>query len=89
MPDFDLVVIGAGAAGLSVAAGAAQLGASVALIERGVDGRRLPEHRLRPKQGAAGGVACGRSVRDAARFGVIADAAGDRLGSACGRMSTA
>ena len=34
MPDFDLAIIGAGAAGLSVAAGAAQLGASVALIER-------------------------------------------------------
>ena len=35
MPDFDLAVIGAGAAGLSVAAGAAQLGAHVVLIERG------------------------------------------------------
>jgi len=34
MADFDLIVIGAGAAGLSVAAGAAQLGARVALIER-------------------------------------------------------
>lgn len=31
---FDLIVIGAGAAGLSVTAGAAQLGARVALIER-------------------------------------------------------
>ncbi len=35
MPDFDVAVIGAGAAGLSVAAGSAQLGAHVALIERG------------------------------------------------------
>jgi pyruvate/2-oxoglutarate dehydrogenase complex dihydrolipoamide dehydrogenase (E3) component len=35
MPDFDLVVIGAGAAGLSLTAGAAQLGVRVALIERG------------------------------------------------------
>ncbi len=34
MADFDLIVIGAGASGLSVAAGAAQLGARVALIER-------------------------------------------------------
>ncbi|MGH8226049.1 MAG: dihydrolipoyl dehydrogenase family protein [Gammaproteobacteria bacterium] len=33
--DYDLVVIGAGAAGLSAAAGAAQLGARVALIESG------------------------------------------------------
>jgi pyruvate/2-oxoglutarate dehydrogenase complex dihydrolipoamide dehydrogenase (E3) component len=35
MPDYDLAVIGAGAAGLSVTAGAAQLGARVVLIERG------------------------------------------------------
>ena len=34
MADFDLIVIGAGASGLSVAAGAAQLGARVVLIER-------------------------------------------------------
>lgn len=34
MADFDLLVIGAGAAGLSVTAGAAQLGVRVALIER-------------------------------------------------------
>lgn len=34
MPDFDVIVIGAGAAGLSVAAGASQLGQKVALIER-------------------------------------------------------
>ncbi len=33
--EYDLVVIGAGAAGLSAAAGAAQLGARVALIESG------------------------------------------------------
>ncbi|MEQ9121649.1 MAG: FAD-dependent oxidoreductase, partial [Alphaproteobacteria bacterium] len=39
MPDDvlapDLCVIGAGSAGLSVAAGAVQMGASVVLIERG------------------------------------------------------
>ncbi len=35
MPEFDLAVIGAGAAGLSVTAVAAQLGLRVALIERG------------------------------------------------------
>ena len=31
---FDLIVIGAGAAGLSVTAGAAQLGVRVALVEQ-------------------------------------------------------
>ena len=35
MPDFDVAVIGAGAAGLSVAAICSGLGLSVALIERG------------------------------------------------------
>jgi pyruvate/2-oxoglutarate dehydrogenase complex dihydrolipoamide dehydrogenase (E3) component len=35
MRDFDLVVLGAGAAGLSVAYGAARLGVRVALVERG------------------------------------------------------
>lgn len=34
MPDFDMIVIGAGAAGLSVTAVAAQLGVRVALVER-------------------------------------------------------
>jgi glycine/D-amino acid oxidase-like deaminating enzyme len=34
MPDFDLAVIGAGAAGLSAAAGAAAQSCRVALIER-------------------------------------------------------
>ena len=34
MPDFDLVVIGAGAAGLSTAALSAALGLKVALVER-------------------------------------------------------
>ena len=36
--DVDLCVIGAGAGGLSVAAGASQMGATVALFERGVMG---------------------------------------------------
>ena len=41
MPDFDLAVIGAGAAGLSVTAVAAQLGIRVALIERDRKSTRL------------------------------------------------
>ena len=45
----DICVIGAGSGGLSVAAGAAQMGASTVLIERGAMGR-LPQLRLRPVQ---------------------------------------
>ena len=50
---YNLVVIGAGTAGLVSAAGAAGLGATVALVERAPDGRRLPERRLRAVEGAA------------------------------------
>jgi pyruvate/2-oxoglutarate dehydrogenase complex dihydrolipoamide dehydrogenase (E3) component len=32
--DYDMIIIGGGAAGLTVAAGAAQLGAKTALIEK-------------------------------------------------------
>ena len=49
----DICVIGAGAAGLTTAAVAAQLGARTVLIERGRDGRRMPQYRLRAVEGAA------------------------------------
>ena len=48
----DVCVVGAGSAGLVAAAGAAQLGLSVVLIERCGDGRRLPQLWLRAVQGA-------------------------------------
>ena len=44
----DLCIIGGGSGGLSVAAGAAQLGAKTVLIESGKMGGRLPELWLRP-----------------------------------------
>jgi pyruvate/2-oxoglutarate dehydrogenase complex dihydrolipoamide dehydrogenase (E3) component len=72
MPDFDLIVIGAGAAGLSVAAGAAQLGASVALIERGVMGGDCLNTGCVPSKALLAASHAARSVRGAARFGVIA-----------------
>ncbi len=53
--ETDICVIGAGSGGLSVAAGAVQMGARVVLIEGGRDGRRLPEPRLRAVEGAARG----------------------------------
>jgi pyruvate/2-oxoglutarate dehydrogenase complex dihydrolipoamide dehydrogenase (E3) component len=72
MPDFDLAVIGAGAAGLSVAAGAAQLGASVALIERGRMGGDCLNIGCVPSKALLAAAHAARSVRDAARFGIIA-----------------
>ena len=74
MPDFDLAVIGAGAAGLSVAAGAAQLGLRVALIERdrmggnGLNGGSVPSKALLAAARAA------EAARHAGRFGVVVPA---------------
>ncbi len=72
MPDFDLAVIGAGAAGLSVAAGAAQLGVSVVLIERGRMGGDCLNTGCVPSKALLAAAHAARSVRAAARFGVIA-----------------
>ena len=73
MADFDLAVIGAGAAGLSVAAGAAQLGASVVLIERGRMGGDCLNTGCVPSKALLAASRAVRGVSDAARFGVIAD----------------
>jgi pyruvate/2-oxoglutarate dehydrogenase complex dihydrolipoamide dehydrogenase (E3) component len=74
VPDFDLAVIGAGAAGLSVAAGATQLGASVALIERNRMGGDCLNTGCVPSKALLAAAHAARAVREAARYGVIADA---------------
>jgi pyruvate/2-oxoglutarate dehydrogenase complex dihydrolipoamide dehydrogenase (E3) component len=73
MPEFDIAVIGAGAAGLSVVAGTAQLGASVVLIERGRMGGDCLNTGCVPSKALLAASHAARTVRDAARFGVIAD----------------
>jgi pyruvate/2-oxoglutarate dehydrogenase complex dihydrolipoamide dehydrogenase (E3) component len=73
MPDFDIAVIGAGAAGLSVAAGAAQLGVSVALIERGQMGGDCLNTGCVPSKALLAASHAARTIRDAIRFGVVAD----------------
>jgi pyruvate/2-oxoglutarate dehydrogenase complex dihydrolipoamide dehydrogenase (E3) component len=74
MPDFDLAVIGAGAAGLSVAAGAAQLGARVALIERGRMGGDCLNSGCVPSKALLAASKAARAVRACGRFGVVAEA---------------
>jgi len=66
----DICVIGAGSGGLSVAAGAAQMGASTVLIERGVMGGDCLNYGCVPSKSmlAAGRVA--NTIRHAGRFGV-------------------
>jgi pyruvate/2-oxoglutarate dehydrogenase complex dihydrolipoamide dehydrogenase (E3) component len=71
--DFDLAVIGAGSAGLSVTAGAAQLGAKVMLIERGLMGGDCLNTGCVPSKALLAAAHAARTVRDAVRFGVIAN----------------
>lgn len=70
-PHYNMVVVGAGTAGLVTAAGAAGLGAKVALIERDLMGGDCLNFGCVPSKAliAASRVAAG--VRDASRYGVI------------------
>ena len=69
---FDLCVIGAGSAGLSVAAGAAQMGASVALIERAKMGGDCLNYGCVPSKSLLAAAHAADAARDAERLGVIA-----------------
>jgi pyruvate/2-oxoglutarate dehydrogenase complex dihydrolipoamide dehydrogenase (E3) component len=71
MPDFDLVVIGAGAAGLSTAAISAALGLRVALVERGAMGGDCLNYGCVPSKALLAAAAAAAAVRDAGRFGVL------------------
>jgi pyruvate/2-oxoglutarate dehydrogenase complex dihydrolipoamide dehydrogenase (E3) component len=70
MPDFDLAVIGAGAAGLTVTAVAAQLGLRVALIERGRMGGDCLNSGCVPSKALLAAAHAVRSARHAGAFGV-------------------
>ncbi len=67
---YHLVVIGAGTAGLVTAAGAAGLGARVALIERELMGGDCLNVGCVPSKGIIGAARIAAAVRDAARFGI-------------------
>ncbi|WP_137180107.1 NAD(P)/FAD-dependent oxidoreductase [Roseomonas sp. AR75] len=70
MPDFDLVVIGAGAAGLSVTALSAALGLKVALVERAEMGGDCLNHGCVPSKALLAAAHAAAAVREAHRFGV-------------------
>ncbi len=72
MADFGLIVIGAGAAGLSLAAGAAQLGVKTALIERDRMGGDCLNFGCVPSKALLAAGHAANAIRDAARFGVHA-----------------
>ncbi len=67
---YNLVVIGAGTAGLVTAAGAAGLGARVALIERHLMGGDCLNVGCVPSKGIISSARIAATVRDAGEFGV-------------------
>ena len=67
---YNLVVIGAGTAGLVTAAGAAGLGAKVALIERSLMGGDCLNVGCVPSKGIISAARIAESVRRAHEFGV-------------------
>lgn len=68
----DICVIGAGSAGLSVAAGAAQVGASVALIEKGLMGGDCLNYGCVPSKALLAAGHAAQAQRSTAPFGVAA-----------------
>ncbi len=70
-PRYNLVVIGAGTAGLVTAAGAAGLGAKVALIERGLMGGDCLNVGCVPSKALLRAARAYADVRDAGQFGVM------------------
>jgi pyruvate/2-oxoglutarate dehydrogenase complex dihydrolipoamide dehydrogenase (E3) component len=70
----DICVIGAGSAGLSVAAGAAQLGAETVLIEAGEMGGDCLNYGCVPSKALLAAAHAAVRHRDAASFGVTAPA---------------
>lgn len=67
---YNLVVIGAGPAGLVTAIGAAGLGAKVALVERELMGGDCLNVGCVPSKGVISAARIAAAVRDAAEFGV-------------------
>ncbi|MDP6951336.1 MAG: FAD-dependent oxidoreductase [Alphaproteobacteria bacterium] len=68
----DLCVIGAGAAGLSVAAGASQMGANVVLIESGAMGGDCLNTGCVPSKALLAAGQAAADIRAASRFGISA-----------------
>jgi pyruvate/2-oxoglutarate dehydrogenase complex dihydrolipoamide dehydrogenase (E3) component len=70
--EADLCVIGAGAAGLSIAAGGQQMGAKVVLIEQGLMGGDCLNYGCVPSKALLASAEAAAAVNGAVRFGVTA-----------------
>jgi pyruvate/2-oxoglutarate dehydrogenase complex dihydrolipoamide dehydrogenase (E3) component len=67
-PEFDLCIIGGGAAGLVVAAGGASLGAKVALVEKGKMGGDCLHYGCVPSKALLQSARVAHTLRSAGRF---------------------
>jgi len=86
-PRYNLIVIGAGTAGLVTAAGAAGLGARVALVERHLLGGDCLNYGCVPSKGIISAARVAAGVRNAGPFGVhVPDAWKADFGAAMERM---
>lgn len=83
---YNLVVIGAGTAGLVTAAGAAGLGARVALVERHLMGGDCLNYGCVPSKALLSAARAAAGVRHAAAFGVSADHVSVDFGAVMARM---
>ncbi|EAQ05145.1 Putative mercuric reductase protein [Pseudooceanicola batsensis HTCC2597] len=72
MSGQDLIVIGAGSAGLSVASGAVQMGLRVVLIEGRVMGGDCLNHGCVPSKALIAAASAAHAMRTADRFGIRA-----------------
>lgn len=70
--ETDICVIGAGSAGLSVAAGAVQMGARVVLVERGPMGGDCLNYGCVPSKSLIAAAQAAQTFRGAGRFGIQA-----------------
>ncbi len=68
--DIDICVIGAGSGGLTVAAGASQMGARVALVEKGKMGGDCLNYGCVPSKAMLAAGHAAEGMRRAGRFGV-------------------
>lgn len=86
-PRYNLIVIGAGTAGLVTAAGAAGLGAKVALVERHLMGGDCLNFGCVPSKAIIRASRVPAEIRDAARFGThVPDGVHTEFGAVMERM---
>jgi pyruvate/2-oxoglutarate dehydrogenase complex dihydrolipoamide dehydrogenase (E3) component len=83
---YNLVVVGAGTAGLVAAAGAAGLGAKVALVERGLMGGDCLNVGCVPSKGLIAAARRAAAVRDAMEYGIVTESSRVEFADAMQRM---